>query len=73
MKTTSKPKPVSAKPIVKDDTLTFVPVGTGTGYPLPGTAEKLAAFYAKYPQSRRRPRKGQKGTLELVKEARDRR
>ena len=75
MKTTSKPKPkpAPAKPIPKDDTLTFVRVGPGTGYPLPGTAEKLAAFYAKHPESRRTLRKGEKSPLDLVKEARDRR
>ena len=66
-------KPARAKPIPSDDTLTFVPVGTGTGYPLPGTAEKLAAFYAKHPESRRTLRPGEKSPAELVQEARDER
>jgi len=32
---------------------------------------RLAAFYAKYPESRKTVRRGQKTTVELVREARD--
>lgn len=70
MKTTAQPEP-RAKPI--DEALTFVPVGTQTGRPLPDAAEKLAAFHARHPGSRRTLRKGEPSPLDLVKEARDRR
>ncbi|WP_157268562.1 hypothetical protein [Azohydromonas aeria] len=51
----------------------FVKVGQSDGHPVPDLQQRLEAFYAKYPESRRTLRKGQPGSVELVKEARDRR
>lgn len=70
MKTNVKPEP-RTKPI--GEALTFFPIGAQTGRPLPDAAEKLAAFHARYPGSRRTLRKGEPSPLDLVKEARDRR
>jgi len=64
-KSRPKPKPVEG--------LTFVKVGTSTGIPVADLQARLADFHAKYPESRRTLRKGQKSTVALVKEARDRR
>ena len=66
-KTKSKP----ARPI--EAALSFVPVGADDGRPVPDALERLAAFHERHPETRRALRKGQKGTVELVRETRDRR
>lgn len=61
----AKRKPLKLKPV---DGLTFIDSGVG-GAPHPDAMKKLQAFWDKYP--RRTLRKGEKGVVELVREARD--
>lgn len=65
MKTVTKPHTV---PVPPESGMAFADDGR-TGLPPEEARQKLTAFYAKHPL--RRLRKGQKTTVELVREARE--
>lgn len=61
----TRPKALKLKPV---DGLTFIDSGVG-GAPHPDAMKKLHAFWEKHPH--RTLRKGEKGVVELVREARE--
>lgn len=68
----SKPK-TPPPPAVGEDVPRFVKIGAANGHPVPDLMDRLAAFYAKYPESRQSPGKGEKSIVAKVTAARDRR
>jgi hypothetical protein len=58
-------------PQAVDSALSFYPVGSNDGVPAADALERLKAFHARHPQTRRAPRKGQKSAVELVQAGRE--
>jgi len=71
-KSKAKPAPRSAAVRAPAEVGLFVEVPSGAPRLSPEELKaRLAAFYAKYPESRKTIRQGQKTTVELVREARE--
>lgn len=59
-----------AKPsLPMDAALSFIPIGSNDGRPAADALDTLKAFHAKYPKSRKPLRQGQKGAVELIRQA----